>query len=1210
MTPTTFTLSNTPLSPGITLLEASAGTGKTYTLAGLFLRLLLEHGISHRNLLIVTYTEAATEELRGRLRDRLAEALEALTPGATCDDALVLALRQRMEASDPDFRHARARLQQALSGFDETPIRTIHGFCQRLLADRAFESGSLFDLELLTSLQPLLEEVVADWWRRTFQSMDRAEAGFVLADGITPGRLRRLLEVTQRHPGLRLLADEGPDPLPRLRLRLQHAFVEASALWEQDHPKLRACFGDDIGWGNRPYNSTATMAPHLAQLEACLRGRGGVDAFKVFRHFTPAAIEEARKKRGGTPLPSHRFFDLCAELERVRIHLAAAWQLQFHRDATQALRDLKSLRKVQGFDDLLTRLDEALAGPRGAALAEQVARQYPVALIDEFQDTDPVQWRIFRRLFGRTDQRLFLIGDPKQAIYGFRGADIYTYLSAAQSAAQAHTLGVNWRSESSLVGAVNQIFHRHPAPFVVPEIRFHPVQAGPNADAAPLMEAGRRDAPLQLWFLAGEQEKPWSKRDAEPVLAQAAAVEIRRLLSSEAQIEIQGQPLRPRGIAVLVESHQQAERVAAALAALGIPCVQQTQRSVFESEEAGELLLLIQSISEPAQARRFRAALAGAILGLNAADLLALHEDEAAWSLWFSRFHQWRERWEQSGFLSMFRVLLRDQHVRKRWLALPDGERRLTNLLHLAEVLHAEAVERGLGVTALCLEFERRCAEPGTGSEDELLRLERDDDAVQLVTIHRSKGLEYPVVFCPFFLRGAEAPKSNRPEDLKLVLCHDPNGGPQGGLIGDLGSPELEQHRHLAATERLAESLRLLYVAVTRARNRCYLAWGHYKEATTSPAWLFHPSIEVAAVDAVATLTAWGKDRTAAGTRLELERLEAECPAIRVSAPETEEAEPWTSGEAAATPAGPRAWTRTLVHEWRAASFTWFTAGHRSEAPDHDAMATAPSADLVAPEAQFRPSTANGRTLHDFPRGARAGVCLHQLFETIDFTSPESEWSPLLAPLLTSHGIETSFQPALITLLNDTLSADLDSTAGAIRLGKVPLGARLTELEFCFPLRRTTPRGLRDVFASHGHDLPGDFCKACERLEFNPVKGVLRGFIDLVFQANGQWWLVDWKSNWLGPDREAYTPSAVRAEMDRHLYPLQYLLYTLAIDRWLTLRVPGYRYDRDFGGVRYLFLRGVDPARAGHGIFSDRPSPALLRDLGQVLFPESRGGTL
>ena len=1205
MTPAPFDLSNAPLAAGITLLEASAGTGKTFTLAGLFLRLLLEQGFSHRSLLIVTYTEAATEELRGRLRNRLAETLKALHPGAPCIDPLVLSLRTRLATGDPDFRHARARLQQALSGFDETPIRTIHGFCQRLLADRAFESGSLFDLELLTSMRPLLEEVVSDWWRRAFQSMDRAEVGFVLADGIHPGRLRRLLEETQRHPGLRLVADTGPDPLPRLRERLRQTFAEAAAVWSRDWESLRACFGDAIGWGIRPFNSTAEMAPALAQLEACLLGQGGVGGFKSFRLFTPAAFEAKAKKRGGTPLPAHRFFDLCAELEQLRVHLSAGWQLQFHRDATQALRDIKATRKVQGFDDLLTRLDDALAGQRGGALADQVARQYPVALIDEFQDTDPVQWRIFCRLFGRPDQRLFLIGDPKQAIYGFRGADICTYLSAAASAAHAHTLGVNWRSESALVGAVNRIFHRHPAPFVIPEIRFHPVLPGPKADAAPLTEAGHREAPLRIWFLEGEDDATWSKREAEPVLAGATAAEIRRLLSPEAKVEIQGRPLRPRDIAVLVESHQQAERVATALAPMGIPCVQQTQRSVFESEEAGELLLLMQAISDPSQARRFRAALAGTVLGLDAPALLALQENEEAWSAWVARFLQWRERWEQSGFLPMFRVLLRDLQVRKRWLALPDGERRLTNLLHLAELLHGESKERGLGVAALCLELDRRTTDPGSGGDQELLRLERDDDAVQLVTIHRSKGLEYPVVFCPFFLRGAEASRTTRPDDPRLVLCHDPSAGSQSGLIGDLGSRDLERHAQLAATERLAEALRLLYVAVTRARNRCYLGWGHYSVATTSPAWLFHAGAEVPAEEAVTALTSWGKDRTSAGTRQELARLESEGAGILISAPEPGSVEPWITNEVPATSAGPRPWTRVLAAGWRAASFTWFTAGQKSEAPDHDALAGSAISEvpLVVPS---RALTNSSRTIHDFPRGTRAGVCLHQLFETIEFTAPETEWAPILDTMLPAHGIEASFQAALLSLLRDTLSTDLDFPGNPIQLSHIPRSARLTELEFCFPLRRTTPRALRDLFARHGSHLPGSFGKACERLEFNPVEGVLRGYIDLVFQADGKWWLVDWKSNWLGPNGDAYTPSTLQAEMDRHLYPLQYLLYTLALDRWLTLRVPGYQYERDFGGVRYLFLRGLDPTRPGQGIFSDRPSPALLRDLGDLLLPKSQ----
>jgi len=419
-----FQLPKTPLRPGTTLIEASAGTGKTFTLAGLFLRLLLEEGVSHRQLLIVTYTEAATAELRGRIRARLAEAQVAFAEDAAPEDALFIALRDRLGSRDPDFRHARATIGQALIGFDETPIYTIHGFCQRVLHDRAFESGSLFDVELITDPRPLLDELVGDWWRQSFAESpaspgDRlasAHAGFALSSGLSPEALRKLLNETQRHPGLRLEAGATAADLPALLTRLDLLFVEAADVFAANQSALRALFGDAADWATKDYHKDAAMDAAFASFAACFQSTGGADDFKVFSHFTVQQLEahtSRTRKKNPHQTPRHRFFELCEAITETQHQLRGAWLLSFHEWAGAELARRKRDRKLQTFDDLLTRLDDTLRGPGGDALAGLVGKQYTAALIDEFQDTDPVQWRIFHRLFGGPDQRLFLIGDPK-----------------------------------------------------------------------------------------------------------------------------------------------------------------------------------------------------------------------------------------------------------------------------------------------------------------------------------------------------------------------------------------------------------------------------------------------------------------------------------------------------------------------------------------------------------------------------------------------------------------------------------------------------------------------------------------------------------------------------------------------------------------------------------------------------------------------------
>lgn len=1196
-----FQLPTTPLQPGTTLIEASAGTGKTFTLAGLFLRLLLEEGVSHRQLLIVTYTEAATAELRGRIRARLAEAQVAFAEDAAPEDTLFIALRERLSGRDPDFRHARATIGQALIGFDETPIYTIHGFCQRVLHDRAFESGSLFDVELVTDPRPLLDELVGDWWRQTFAATPAesatVHAGFAIASGLSPKSLQRLLDETQRHPGLRLEAAATAAELPALLKRLDALFTEAADVFSKNRSELRALFGDAADWATKHYRKDAAMDASFASFAACFQATGGADDFKVFGHFTVQQLEahtSRTRKKNPHQTPRHRFFDLCETITETQRQLRGAWLLSFHEWAGVELARRKRDRKLQTFDDLLTRLDDTLRGPGGDTLAALVGKQYTAALIDEFQDTDPVQWRIFHRLFGGQNQRLFLIGDPKQAIYGFRGADVFTYLTAAAAAPQGHTLGTNWRSESGLVDAVNGIFGRHPLPFVVEEIEFQPTASAGVADGEPFTEHGARPAPLQLWFWS--EDKPLTKTKAEPELAAMTATEIVRLLAPATEAHLGGRPVRPADIAVLVEGHRQAQLVAQALHMRGVPSVQQTQQGVFASEEAGQLSILLTAIAEPDAESRLRAALATDLLGFDARALEALAQDEAAWAARLEDFRGWLATWSSAGFLPMFAGLMQTQHVRRRWLALPDGERRLTNLLHLAELLHATATERRLGVNGLRQHLAHRCAHAKEAGDEELLRLERDDNAVQLVTIHRSKGLEYPVVFCPFSFRAAESARGRQPDE--LVLCHDPDQ--PGTMLGDLGSLRREEHEELAAEERLAENVRLLYVALTRARNRCYFGWGNFENATTAPDWLLTPPPLSDGVSPVQAFSAAAEGQTATTQQAAAEALSAAVPAIAVVPPPAPDTQVWEQAHETTASLAPREFTARIRRDWRVASFSWLAAGRREEVPDYD------TGTAVTP---VTPGPAEPGSIHDFPRGTEAGTCLHKIFERIDFaTATDTGVTDTVRTALAEHGLSADFVPTVTQLVRRTLTTPLVPKEPGFQLARVSLGERLTELEFCFPLRALTPVHLRHVLARHGAELPAGFPTALERLNFNPVEGVLRGFMDLVFRHGGRWWLVDWKSNWLGPRGEDYTPGAIAAEMATHCYPLQYLLYTLALDRWLTLRLPGYDYARDFGGVRYLFLRGLDPARPELGVFADRPSPELMADLRGLMLAASEGG--
>ncbi len=499
MTPVpVFHLAETELQAGTTRIEASAGTGKTFTIAGLFLRLILEKNLSVRDILVVTYTVAATEELRHRIRRTLANALQAFTTGAS-DDPFLGALVKKHASQREDLA---ARLDRALYGFDEAPIYTIHGFCQRVLKDRAFETGSLFDTELVTDQMPLLRQVVEDYWRRHFYQAGKLPVIFALKHGLSPEALLPLVRDSLSHPMLKLLSPVDDQDVTSLATKLEGVFNSLREVWHGEKDAIRGYFGSGAKWANKPYNNDELMAEAFRQVELCLGAPefppSALDALQTFRS---SAIAKGVSKRAKLPAPQHRFFDLCDELAKAVEHYLIGVKLQAVRYAQPELQRRKLELKIQFFDDLLSRVHAALGAGGGSALATVLRRQYRAALIDEFQDTDPLQYDIFQRAFTGPDSHLFLIGDPKQAIYGFRGADIFTYLKASGRADRAYTLNENWRSESGLVRAVNTVFGASAQPFVFEGIRFHPVEARGEADKQPLTVDGQKTAALPALVL-------------------------------------------------------------------------------------------------------------------------------------------------------------------------------------------------------------------------------------------------------------------------------------------------------------------------------------------------------------------------------------------------------------------------------------------------------------------------------------------------------------------------------------------------------------------------------------------------------------------------------------------------------------------------------------------------------------------------------------
>jgi exodeoxyribonuclease V beta subunit len=1181
---------------GLRLIEASAGTGKTHTLADLYLRLLLEKELTVAQVLVVTFTVAATAELRDRIRRRLEAARGAFLRGVPADpsDAALVGLLARF----PQRSAAARRLAQAVQGFDEAVILTIHGFCQRVLRESAFESGQPFEIELVPDEGEILQEIVDDFWRRTFYEGPRLLVSHLIGQGWTPEGLVKIVRPYLRRPPC-VVRPPAPSPVgPETEARYEVCYREARAAWRAGRATIETLLRNQTSLNATKY-PLRSLSGWLEEIDAFFRpAEPNTTWCARLEKFAASALQAAVKK-GGAP-PSHPAFAACERLAEARQALtllldfrAKALRLELLGFCRRELAARKERRQLIAYQDLLVRLEQALEGPHGMALAAGLRRRYAAALIDEFQDTDPVQYSIFKRIYGRSDLPVFLVGDPKQAIFGFRGADIFAYLEAGRDAGARRTLAWNWRSAPGLVRSVNALFGAAAQPFLFDEIAFHPVRPA-KRERKPLVVAGDDGAPLRFGLLSRTDDRqPMPKDQATPAAVRATADEIARLLAAAAQGEarIGETALRGGDIAVLVRTNAQADRIREALLGRGIASVQLGEASVLASHEAAEVERVLLAVAGPGREPLVRAALATDLFGLDGNALEALGEDEAAWEARANAFLEYQAIWREQGFVQMFRRLMKAEGVAPRLLKFQDGERRLTNVLHLTELLHAAAGAHHLGMDGLIDWLSTRRQQDEATPEEAQLRLESDENLVKIATIHKSKGLQYPLVFCPFLwdvsLRDADEGPG--------VLFHDP--GAKDQLTLDAGSDRIEEARALAEREALAEHLRLVYVALTRAEHRCAVVWGNINGGERSGlAYLLHQPAEPApgadrATSVRERARGLGDREVVADLAVAARRgggTIAVEPLSAAASPATGPAAP------AAEPLHARPFAGRIPKGWQVTSFSGLTAGAHREAWDYDAAPLPDGAGRLP--LPGRPLS----DIADFPRGVRAGTFMHALFATLDFAQADrAAIEAAVGGALRGHGFDEAWQPAVADMVERVLRTPLDAAAG-LTLARVAREARRDEMVFHYPVAHLEPHALTDLLRTHRHD--GAFGGPIAEMTFDPVRGYMTGSIDLVFQAGGRFYLADYKSNWLGEGLDAYRAERLPQVMARETYDLQYLIYAVALTRYLSRRLPAFRYARDFGGVFYLFVRGMDPARGtGFGVYRDRPPEALIDALDRYL---------
>ncbi|WP_312691726.1 exodeoxyribonuclease V subunit beta [Kosakonia sp.] len=1152
---------------GERLIEASAGTGKTFTIAALYLRLLLGLGgnaafprqLSVEELLVVTFTEAATEELRGRIRSNI-HALRIACLRESSDDPLYARLLDEIV----DKQQAAHWLMLAERQMDEAAVFTIHGFCQRMLSLNAFESGMLFEQQLVEDESLLRYQACADFWRRHCYPLPREIAQVIHASWKGPQELLQSIDRYLQGEAPEIKAPPAADET--LASRHQHIVAQINALkhfWNETVSELEPLI-ENSGIDRRKFNR-GNQGKWIEKISAWAQE-------ETTSYLLPDALEKfaqsflAQRTKAGGVVPEHALFAAIETLLAQPLTLDDLVLTSAMREIRDAVAKEKRRRGELGFDDMLSRLDSALHSQNGEALAAAIRARFPVAMIDEFQDTDPQQYRIFSRIWLRQPEcGLLLIGDPKQAIYAFRGADIFTYMKARDEVSARYTLDTNWRSAPGMIASVNRLFSQMDDAFMFRQIPFLPVSAASKNVGLRFEFRGETQPAMKMWLMEGEGV---GVGDYQSAMAQLCATQIRDWLDAGLRGEAllfsgeKPRPVKASDITVLVRSRHEASLIRDALTLLNIPSVYLSNRdSVFETPEAQELLWLLQAVLAPERESTLRSALATSMLGLTARDIEALNLDELQWDAVVEEFSRYRELWQKRGVMPMLRTLMGARRVAENLLATPGGERRLTDILHISELLQ-EAGTQLESEYALTRWLAQHIAEPNTNASSEQLRLESDKHLVQVVTIHKSKGLEYPLVWLPFIA-------NFRVQDQGFY--HD-----RDTFRAVLDLSHAEESIELAEAERLAEDLRLLYVALTRSIWHCSLGIAPLfrRRGEKTGASDFHLS-------AIGRLLQKGEALDAAALHSAVQQLCNED--IALCTPSTLDGSPWLMPQGQSPDLSAREVRRRIADDWRVTSYSGLQQRAHGLAQD-----LLPRLDMdAAGERELLPEPM--LTPHQFPRGASPGTFLHSLFEEMDFTQPVSaQW---VAEKLLAGGYEEHWQPVFNDWLETVLHTPL-ADAG-VSLSELSAKDKQVEMEFYLPISETLTAPALDALIRRYDPLSA----GCPPLDFRDVRGMLKGFIDLVFRHDGRYYLLDYKSNWLGENAQAYTQQAMAAAMQSHRYDLQYQLYTLALHRYLRHRIRDYDYEKHFGGVIYLFLRGVDAQNPQQGIFATRPDAALIEQM-------------
>jgi len=1181
----------------ITLIEASAGTGKTYTITTLFCRLVAE-GYSVESILVVTFTEAAAAELKMRIRARLFETLTDLSHKGEED----LNDLSQLFYADKERYLIRQRLENALNSFDQASIMTIHSFCFKILKEYAFESRTLFDIELIPDGAGFLQQIASDFFMMHVNDLDPLFLSYLKTKKVNPQNFidnfktiisRKNIIITPHSAEYREIFDQYRQTADKIYRMLLTGSAEIIEL-----------IMDYNGIDRRSYSRRNVPT----WINACIKKfnrEGGNTLFNMTENgdslykFTRRRIKQ--KIKPGYEILEHELFDLCEQLiefNTIFQNNLISLKIKFLHFYNRELEKNKKQSGICFFDDLVNDLAEALEKKDSVYLLKCVRQNYKACLIDEFQDTDSKQYDIFSNFFASAGTPFFMIGDPKQAIYAFRGGDIFAYLKASGECDQKFTLKKNYRSAPLLVDGINAVFLHRLDPFLFKQIEFHP-SSTPDTAVNYLTENGDPIPPLQFNFIKRNdnilqgRQKYISKSKAYEIIPEVVAKDIHSLLNSDKLLEDKelSRSITPEDIAVLVRTNSQALQIHNALSEWNIPSYLSTTGSVFDSDHAVELYAVLYAVYNPGSRGSIKSALCTSLFGFDNSAIRDLEKREQVLSKnlesWQEIFSEFKDIWRYKGAAAMIMSLFHCASAfADKNAAL--NERGMTNFYHLSELIFKADLKEKLTPYHLLKWYERQLNREKRDVSFDELRLETDNKAVAIVTIHKSKGLEYPVVYLPYLWEGKrESPEEN-------VIFHDPEK--EYTLSLDLGSENIDTAKQCYGIEDQAEQRRLLYVALTRASALCRIIWAGVN------------SVEASALGGI--LHDHGENRDDQAMTKDMEQLKA-CAAESISI-ETYQRGPrgFYIHQNSSIPSdlSEKPVNSTVKALWKTSSFSSIAHSSSNEYPGYPEENFESNFQSFSHENPGRDAKKKREdlsiTLSDFEKGAGAGDLLHSIFEQIDFKFSSDDIRQVVKERFDGTGFKDSDMiHSVVKSIKEVLATALTAEECSFCLKTIKPQQRLNEMEFIFPVNAFKTGTIVKSFETSGERFKrSGYLSELSRLTTDSISGYIKGFIDLVINHQGKWYIVDYKSNYLGDTYGWYSQENMSDAMSKHHYFLQYYIYTVALHRYLTRRIKHYRYNTHFGGVFYLFIRGMHPQfRSEYGVFYDRPAESVISCLSDDL---------